>query len=366
MGFRCGIVGLPNAGKSTIFNALTKAGVPAESFPFCTIEPNVGKVAVPDERLQKLAQLLKPPKVIPAVIDFIDIAGLVKGASKGEGLGNQFLDHIRNVDAIAHIVRCFENPDVPHIDTKIEPKRDIEIVELELLLADIQTVEKRINKIKRLAKIGQKSAQIELENLEWLLDKLEKEVPAKLIPDWKIRKEQFKHLNLLTAKPTLFVANIDENMLNSEQNPYLKQVIEFASSRNEPWLSICGKLEAELMEIEDEEERREWMLELGLKELAINKLIKAGYKILDLITFYTIVGKEMRAWSIPKGTTVLKAAGKIHTDMEKGFIKAEVINYEEFIKIGSEAKARNLGLIRTEGKNYIVQDGDIIHIRFRA
>lgn len=364
MGFQCGIVGLPNVGKSTIFNALTAMKVPAESFPFCTIEPNLGRVPVPDRRLRRLAELVAPEKITPTTMDFVDVAGLVKGAHLGEGLGNQFLGHLRNMDALAHIVRCFEDPDVAHIDTAIRPAADAEIVNLELILADLQTVQKRLEKLTKLAKVGQKDAGREAASLDVIRAGLESGKAARLLPDWNELKDASTELNLLTAKPLLYVANVAENDTNGD-GPLAREVRDMAAREQVPLVVISGKVEAELSELDDAD-REMFMGEMGIAESGLDKLIHAGYRLLGLITFYTTVGPELRAWTVAAGSRAPKAAGRIHTDMERGFIKAEVLPFTELDRLGSESAARQAGLLRMEGKEYVIQDGDIVRFRFNV
>jgi GTP-binding protein YchF len=370
MKLNIGIVGLPNVGKSTIFNALTetaKAGV--ANYPFCTIDPNVGIVDVPDERLYKLAQMENSKKVIPASIEFVDIAGLVKGASKGEGLGNQFLSNIRNVSAVAHVVRCFEDSDVVHVEGSVNPVRDAEIIETELILADLQTVEKRLEKVIKPAKSGNKEAKFEFGVLEKAKKILEEIQPLRMHTE-KFEDEEIDYLRKtvfpLTLKPVMYVANIsEEDLPEGEENQYVKAIKEKAEKENAPVVVLCGKVEQELVEI-PKEERKELLEAYGLSEPGLNKMIKTGYRLLDLITYFTAGEKEARAWTIKKGTKAPQAAGEIHSDFERGFIAAEVINYEELIKAGSLQKAKEKGLLRIEGKDYVVQDGDVIHFRFNV
>lgn len=363
-----GIVGLPNVGKSTIFNALIQANkAQVANYPFCTIDPNIGIVNVPDERVYKIAELEKSKKAVPATIKFIDIAGLVKGAYKGEGLGNQFLSYIRQVSVIAHVIRCFENPDVSHVEGNIDPVRDAEIVELELIMADLKTIEKRIEKTRKLAKSDNKSAKIELETLLKAKEFLENFTPLrKKLIYFDENEITFlsKELSLLTIKPVMYIANIsEEDLYQEEKSPLVKKLSSYALENQIPLILLCGKIEQELIEL-SEEERKEFIEVLKLEESGLNKVIKTGYELLNLITFFTTNPKETRAWSIKKGTKALKASGKIHSDIEKGFIAAEVINYEDYIKIASLQKAKELGLIRIEGKDYEIQDGDIIYFRF--
>jgi ribosome-binding ATPase len=363
LGFSCGIIGLPNAGKSTIFNALTAAGALAANYPFCTIDPNQGVVPVPDGRLAKLAEILRPEKVSPTVLEFWDIAGLVKGASRGEGLGNRFLGHIRNVDAVAHVVRCFEAENVVHVHGSVDPRRDIEVVRTELILADFQSVEKRLQKTAHQAKVGDKKAAEEIPVLRALHDHLAEGKPASSSRLPAGGETALASLELLTAKPQLYVANANERELRERR--FIPAVEEAAAAEGAPAVIVCGDLEAEMVELPPEE-RAEFLRDLGLAESALNQLIRAGYGILRLITFYTAVGPELRAWTVPQGTRAPRAAGKIHTDMERGFIRAEVVAFSEFAAAGSPAAARDRGLIRAEGKEYVVRDGDLLHIRFHV
>lgn len=364
MGFRCGIVGLPNAGKSTIFNSLTMAGAEVASYRFCTIQPNLGIVPVPDRRLEGLAGRIHPKKVIPTTLEFFDIAGLVKGSSKGEGLGNQFLDHIRNVDAIAHTVRCFENRNVAHDFGSIDPARDIEVVNTELILADLQTLEKKMAKVEKLHRVGAKESALELEVYHEVQAVLNRGQIAGTLHFAGEKKAVFSDLHLLTAKPVFYVANVDQGELKGE-GACLKAMLDW--TRGERWrvVVICGDLEAEISELK-EEEREEFRKELGLEGSSLERLIRVGYEVLDLVTFYTTVSSELRAWTVPRGTPAPRAAGKIHTDMERGFIRAEAVSFDDFIACGSEQAAKEKGLLRSEGKDYLIQDGDIIHFRFHV
>ena len=363
MGIKCGIVGLPNVGKSTLFNALTKAGIQAENYPFCTIEPNVGVVEVPDPRLQKIADIVKPQKVIPAVMEFVDIAGLVAGASKGEGLGNQFLANIRETDAIAHVVRCFENTDIVHVDGKINPQGDIEVIDTELALADLETVEKAVNRVGRVANSGDKQAKAKLVILQRIQQQLNDGKPARALGLSPEEEEQVRDLFLLTMKPVMYIANVNED--GFENNPYLDAVNKHAEQEGAVVVPICAAIEAELVELEDEE-KQEFLDELGLDEPGLNRVIRGGYKLLDLQTYFTAGEKEARAWTVSVGATAPKAAAVIHTDFERGFIRAETISYDDYIACSGEHGAKEAGKLRIEGKDYIVHDGDVMHFRFNA
>jgi GTP-binding protein YchF len=364
MGFKCGIVGLPNIGKSTIFNAITSAGAESANYPFCTIEPNVGVVAVPDTRLDALATIVVPEKVLPTTIEFVDIAGLVKGASKGEGLGNQFLGNIRQVDAIAHIVRCFDDPNVVHVDGAVDPMRDIEVIQTELNLADLDTVEKRIIRSQKQARSGDKKLQVEVEILERVRACLDEGRPARALG---LTDEEFQvigDLHLITVKPVLYVANVAEDDLDGEHD-FAKQVLSHAQIEGAQFVAICGKIESEVAELEDDE-KIEFLNELGLQASGLDRMIQAGYKLLGLITYFTAGKKEVRAWTVSTGSKAPAAAGVIHTDFEKGFIRAEVIGYDDFIASSGEAGAKEKGLMRLEGKEYLVVDGDVMHFRFNV
>ncbi|HVO66827.1 MAG TPA: redox-regulated ATPase YchF [Syntrophales bacterium] len=364
MGFKCGIIGLPNVGKSTIFNALTAACAEVANYPFCTIDPNIGIVPVPDERLERIAQIIKPPKVTYTSMEFVDIAGLVKGASRGEGLGNKFLGHIREVDAIVHIVRCFEHSSVAHMYGSVDPARDIEIINTELIIADIETLEKRITKVERLAKSGDKLARKEYDIYHRTKNALGKGIPARKFSPYEDEEIIFRDLQLLTSKKVLYVANVSESDLKTGST-YIQKIEEIAKLEGAKVIVICGDMEAEITEL-PKEEQKEFLNELGLRESGLQKLIREGYDLLGLITFYTTVGPELRAWTIPKGTKASSAAGKIHSDMEKGFIKAEIIHFNDFTRLGSLSSARESGLIRFEGKDYIIADGDIAYFRFHV
>lgn len=363
MGIKCGIVGLPNVGKSTLFNCLTKAGVDASNYPFCTIEPNVGIVPVPDPRLQKLAVIVKPERILPTTMEFVDIAGIVKGASEGEGLGNKFLANIRETDAIAHVVRCFENTDVVHVAGKISPLDDIEVINTELALADLETVQKAIQRLQKQVKSGDKAAVAEVATLERVREQLNKGLPARALTFTKEEKERLKQVQLLTFKPTLYIANVAEDGFTN--NPFLDQVKAHAAKENAQVVSVCAAIEAEIAELDDAE-KAGFLKELGLEEPGLDRVIHAGYRLLGLETYFTAGVKEVRAWTIPVGTAAPQAAGVIHTDFEKGFIRAEVISYNDYIQYKGEQGAKDAGKWRLEGKEYIVQDGDVMHFRFNV
>ncbi|MBZ4662334.1 MAG: ychF [Caloramator sp.] len=364
---KLGIVGLPNVGKSTLFNAITQAGAESANYPFCTIEPNVGVVAVPDKRLDVLANMYNPEKVTPAIVEFYDIAGLVRGASKGEGLGNKFLSHIREVEAIVHVVRCFEDTNIVHVEGSVDPIRDIETINLELIFSDMEVLDRRIDKTRKTARSGDKKAQEELNFMERLKAHLEQMKPARTIEMTDEEREFLKQYFLLTSKPVLYVANLSEDdIINGyDNNRLLNKVIEYAKAENSQVIPICAKLEEEISMLSDDE-KQEFLSDYGLEEPGLNKLIRASYDLLGLISFLTAGPKEVRAWTIRKGTKAPQAAGKIHSDIERGFIRAEVISFEDLVANGSETAAREKGLIRLEGKEYVVQDGDVIVFRFNV
>ncbi|GAP66694.1 GTP-dependent nucleic acid-binding protein EngD [Mizugakiibacter sediminis] len=363
MGIKCGIVGLPNVGKSTLFNALTKAGIAAANFPFCTIDPNVGVVPVPDPRLGALAAIVKPAKVVPTAVEFVDIAGLVAGASKGEGLGNKFLAHIREVDAIAHVVRCFEHPDIVHVAGRIDPIADIETIDTELALADLESVEKALNRVERAAKANDKEALAKRPVLQKLAAALDAGKPARAVGLDAEEKALVRDLFLLTLKPLMYIANVRED--GFADNPHLDRVCARAAAEGAEVVPVCAAIEEELAQLDDAD-RDAFLHDMGLSEPGLNRVIRAAYKLLGLQTYFTAGEKEVRAWTVKKGATAPQAAGVIHTDFERGFIRAETIGYDDFIKYKGEAGAREAGRLRLEGKDYVVQEGDVLHFRFNV
>jgi len=364
MGFNCGIVGLPNVGKSTIFNALTSAGAESANYPFCTIDPNVGIVSVPDPRMDKLAEIVLPERILPTTIEFLDIAGLVKGASQGEGLGNKFLGHIRSTDAILHVVRCFENENVVHVNGEVAPVRDIEVIQTELALADLDTVEKRLLRTEKQARSGDKKAKEDVDFCLKVKSTLEKGLSPRDLAENEDERLILRDMHLMTAKPVLYVANVAEDDLEGK-HPYVDAVRELAAREGNGMVYICGSIEAEISELAGDE-KQAFLSEMGLAESGLDRLIRSGYELLGLITYFTAGVKEVRAWTIVNGTKAPGAAGVIHTDFEKGFIRAEVIAFNDYIACNGEAGAKEKGLMRLEGKEYVVRDGDVMHFRFNV
>ena len=362
MSLKCGIIGLPNVGKSTLFNAFTSAGIEAQNFPFCTIEPNKGIVPVPDPRLVSIAKIVKPEKVIPTTTEFVDIAGLVKGASEGEGLGNKFLSHIRETQAIIHVVRCFKNDDIAHVHNEIDPVIDLETVETELLLADLETISNAKQRLEKASRSGDKEVLASKEKLEILTTDMNKGILARHSEFYINNADYFKELQLITTKPCIYTANVGDV---ENENPLVDQLVQYAQSNNAQVLKLCNQLEAEIAEL-DQEEGIEFLEDLGMDEPGLNKLIRASYEMLSLQTYFTAGVKEVRAWTIKSGATAPQAAGEIHTDFEKGFIRAETIGYEDFINYSGEAGAKEAGKLKSEGSEYIVKDGDVIHFRFNV
>lgn len=362
MGLNCGIVGLPNVGKSTIFNALTSAKAASANYPFCTIDPNVGVVSVPDIRMDKIAEIISTEKIVPTIVEFVDIAGLVKGASKGEGLGNQFLGHIKNVNALLHVVRCFEKSDTIHVEGSVHPERDIDIINTELILADIETVDKRLNRSEKLAKTGDKKNLVTIDVLKKVKNSLNNGVPVRLLCLTDEEKADIADLHLITSKPVLYVANIFDI---EQDKKYIDTITGFSKKENSGFVVISGDIESEIAQMEPSE-RKAYYEEMGLQESGLEKLIRETYQLLGLITYFTAGPKEIRAWTILQGTKAPQAAGVIHSDFERGFIRAEIYNYNDLIALGSEQKIKEKGLLRLEGKDYVMKDGDIVHFRFNV
>lgn len=363
MGFKCGIVGLPNVGKSTLFNALTAAQIAAENYPFCTIEPNVGVVPVPDKRLTAIAGIVEPERVVPTTMQFVDIAGLVQGASQGEGLGNQFLAHIRETDAIAQVVRCFEDPDIAHVSGRVDPVADVETINTELALADLETTERALERAMRLAKAGAKEARSRVQALERIRDHLGEGRLVRTLDLDEADQALVRELHLLTAKPMLYVANVSEE--GFDDNPHLDALRAYAAAQGTEVIPVSAAMEAEIAQLE-EADRQEFLEAIGLQEPGLDRLIRAGYRLLGLLTFFTAGPKEVRAWTVRRGATAPEAAGRIHTDFEKGFIRAEVVAYEDFVRYGGEHGAKEAGKWRLEGRDYVIQEGDVVHFRFNV